>query len=538
METTLKYSNSTPSDYGNFLLRPSLSTALSSETIVTSHNGKVENTPLKWRSIFSYAILGAVTGFFILGLILKVIPPTSPKTHSDPIVAAMKAEQQWLISQHLTQERYIGDVDNPLSDGAYMAAIDEANNPASDFFSEHIDAILGKKPSVNSFSKYIIFPGKHDDKLVPRWSFYSNPERVYRHEDGHANMYEDHVVIQAPQDWNPFWSRIITHRLNVIQNELYPDRLHQDDSLSLTDWRERWLSAFHAEAFADAFSCLSIARRGQGPMTRCALTLESLRIFPTADFENGWQSLSLSGNDHAVEMASYMSAQLSATEVAALDKKGLEELCERIAEESMAWELARAVGSGGVLFFNQDGVLWWKKISAQQGISAHEAELSFNAWKQSVYEAYPKAAFGQADWLIQGHSFHVKKLPQTLQKRRWRFEGFSHRILAITPGMFDDNNTHPSSLSMPNRLAQDHSASCKQTPESCKDDRQNLNQDDLYQARLAAVEMHFSLVNLLREDPHQEALRLKELVGGERYLSKVIDQMERQTSSLHDGEVK
>lgn len=428
----------------------------------------------------------------------------APREDQRAAVEEMKAEQAWLVKEKL-------GVGRPIEFATYETDGHMSTRRAG-------DGALG----------FAIVAGSRGWDKASAWSMAAQPRYVYRHEEGHAEMSQMAVRAQRSASMAGGWGEVVS---NMTNRAAIVGRLV--DAGAGAPWRSKLLTTLRSEAFADAYACLSIARRGQESLRECAMMAHAMRMFPAAALENGMTSLSAKGSDHSVDMASFMSGQLRAADVGALDKGGLLELAARIADESVAWSVARnATESGASSFFNDDGREWWVELGREGGLSRKEAGELFDGWRKEASAGYPSAAFGSATWIIQGRTFTVEKLPRSARSARWRFEGFGGMI--VTAAWSDPRWSRASSerpvdasgsgsgsyYSVP---AADGRSVCAQAPEKCWDGRSDGYKEMVDSAREGALDTHFALAKKLGASAAEEADRLKELVGGERFLVAAID---------------
>lgn len=339
-------------------------------------------------------------------------------------IAAMRSEQRWLVGQGLAQMRPIGsfntsvwnkDFYDPIGTNAGMATLiggHELSGLARTFAPLAHFATTQRAISVDGDHREI-FAGDAMGIDAAR-------KATYRHEEAHARMFDNPSPSGPFPGLSPDASRIAASAIDSVYS----------GQMSISrEWRSAWIATVRSEAFADAYSCLSAARRGQAAMSECALATHAARLFPSHK-GSYFSTLDAAGNSHGVDMASFLAGQLDASMVAKLDAKGLDQLSARIADASVSWAVARQPGSLG--FFSEQGGAWWASEAAKAGIDPARASLAWATWRESSVSDAPQSVFGDHAWTISGLEFKAKGLPEALSASRWRLDGEGGMSLSKT----------------------------------------------------------------------------------------------------------
>lgn len=273
----------------------------------------------------------------------------------------------------------------------------------------------------------------------------------YRHEEGHARMFDQESRAGAPSAWPEAVSAVISASIDRINGFGPKKEIDSSESVSYYQWRLKWMAGLRGEAYADAFSVLTAARKGRGAMADAALKTHAYRLF-NGKHENRGTSTRAAGGIHSVEMASFIVGQFDENEVARLDSQGLDKLASRVADHSMAWALARQAPL--LDFFSDSGCTWWMKLSAREGQPPDLSLRSWEAWKNSAMGERPEAVFGSFEHVIDGVVFKARGLEKETalgelrvlsqnesavqgrverekkwEKALWRFDGYGGKIV-------------------------------------------------------------------------------------------------------------
>lgn len=356
--------------------------------------------------IAKFAIGGALLA--TIGIQLGSMGIEAYKNHqASSDIEKMRAEQKWLVGEGLAAERPIGAIYfGPFRNNggtAYMASSKrflgwETTRPVEMIDEKIVQPLLGKSMFSESLG---IAP--RTAKLNENVEFGFTPERSYRHEEGHAQA--NGRTLGAASAWTPEIARVASFAAKR------PGR----------NWRARWMAGVWGEAFGDAFSILSNARRGEAKYREEALTLHAIRALGTGPDVSG--AVHWAGEIHAVDMASFMAAQLDVARVAKLNSAGLDELAGKIADDSLAWAIARQGPLIG--FFSPEGKEWWMAEARDAGAPAGASALAWENWSKQASQSRPPEAFEDKKWLAGGESFEAKGLPKRIGfMARWRFDGY------------------------------------------------------------------------------------------------------------------
>ena len=367
------------------------------------------------RAVFE--VVGGVAKFSIGGALLAAIciqlgsmGIEAHKNHqASGDIEKMRAEQKWLVGEGLAAERPIGAIyfgpfrDNDRS--AYMAPSKKILGWETTKPVEMVDETLVKPLFGRSMLRESLGIAPKTAKLNQNEAFGHTPERSYRHEEGHAQATASGRSLGAASAWTPDVAQVASFAIKR------PDR----------NWRARWMAGVWGEAFGDAFSILSNARRGQAQYREDALTLHAIRALGSGTDVSG--AVHWAGEIHAVDMASFMAAQLDVAKVAKLNSAGLDELAGKIADDSLAWAIARQGPLIG--FFSPEGKDWWLAEAREAGAPAGASSLAWENWRKQASQNRPPEAFEDKKWLAGGESFEAKGLPRSIGfMARWRFDGY------------------------------------------------------------------------------------------------------------------
>lgn len=372
------------------------------------------------------AVVGVITASTIV-LVLGVTQLTSMlvqrSAEHDAVknIATMKSEQAWLVGQGLALSRPIGVFNSSIFEpnfrsegvaGAHASAVHTIGLAESSLLVKMASRALGIGRVEQSISA-----GRDAAPSFGETAF--GPEAAtrltYRHEEGHARMRDISSPAASLPSLSPLASLIAASSVNAYF-DASAEREPQD-----ANWRARWMSSIRGEAYADAYSCLSIARAAPAAMRECAMSLHATRIFPTQGARDT-ASLSSIGDSHNVDMASYIVAQLDASAVAKLDGAGLGELSSKVADASLDWAIARQGSRMG--FFSEDGEKWWISEAKAAGVGASDARAAWVDFRGAAKSAKPTSVFGDLSISAGGLDFKAKGLSQAVAAYAWRFDGW------------------------------------------------------------------------------------------------------------------
>lgn len=330
-------------------------------------------------------------------------------------IGAMRAEQRWLVAQGLAKTRPIGSFGASVWNKGLYDPIGTHVQKTPLFGGHELSGLARSFEPLDSMASHgiaISVDGDASEVFAGDAMGLDAARRAtYRHEEGHALMMESPGPIGPLPGMPADASKIASAAMESISAG--------KGSLD-SQWRGVWLATVRSEALADAYSCLSVARRGQEALRECALSTHAARIFPSFK-QTSYSSLDVAGNSHGVDMASFLAAQLDARSVARLDARGLSELCSKIADASVSWSVARQPGALG--FFDEAGAGWWKSEAAKAGVPAAQASLAWALWRESSFSDKPEAVFGSHSWTVSGMEFKARGLPESIASSRWRFDG-------------------------------------------------------------------------------------------------------------------
>lgn len=365
---------------------------------------------------------------------------------SSDSISKMKSEQRWLIGQGLADERRIGVV----SRAAYGHLTNNVNPRASSQGQESIggwDMILPVSTLARVAAKLASRSDPGDQPRAisaprdaeSRSGFDPELKASYRHEEGHSRAGDKQLRAGSPQAWPSLVGKVVAEALGAGNG--FPARegasaLAKESAEN--NWRLRWMLETRSEAFADAYSVLTSARKGKGELGKTALATHASRIIDLR--AEVVTSLDCAGAIHSVEMASFIAGQLDESKVAALGSLGVDELAGKIADDALAWAVARQGPKLG--FFKPEGAAWWSRMAKKAGVEEAQADEAWRNWEKGATAELPKAAFGEFAYDIQGAkmramglSAEVLGLPtyfmtQTGDKRKeekvkanWRYDG-------------------------------------------------------------------------------------------------------------------
>ena len=345
----------------------------------------------------------------------SVIEQNSQERQVTSKITEMKKEQAWLVNQGLADDRRIGVLpDSVFGHSPWASSQGAYSSPNASIHG--MDLTPSIKPIARHWAdqRYAISVStRNEDADYLRLE---NQATTYRHEEGHSRFYDKHLTINAPSNhpWPSDIERALLPHLNqqneqkttIISTQLpiFNDNTHEDGL-----WREVWLSSARGEAFADAFAVLSTARKAPGEMAHVALKLHAFRVEPN---KITTVSSDITGSDHAVEMASFIAGQLDQDDVAKLSATGLDQLSGLIADDCMAWILARQAPSIG--FFSDEGYHWWMHKAHREGLDLQKANMAWETWASESLSDFPQSVFGTFNYQVEGFTFHAQGLDQNL----------------------------------------------------------------------------------------------------------------------------
>lgn len=361
-----------------------------------------------------------------LALVLGITQITSMavqrKAESEAVhsIASMKSEQAWLVGQGLVKARPIGVFNSSLFSSNFRS------RETSGAHASPVRLVAGVEPSllVEGAAKalgagrpeWILSASRDGAPSFGEAAVDSEYARraVYRHEEGHARMFERLQPVGPLRSTHPAAAKVLSGLLNAAHADT-----SQGNAPSANDWRSSWLATLRSEAYADAYSAISVARKSPSSMREAAMHFHASRIFPSSARHE--TALDHAGDPHSVDMASFMSAQLDPKSVALLDAKGLDSLAGSIADASVEWAIARQASSLG--FFSGQGSSWWAGKAQAAGLSPAESQASWEALRETSLAATPGAVFNPKILSAGGQSFIVQGLPKPLALAAWRFDG-------------------------------------------------------------------------------------------------------------------
>lgn len=387
--------------------------------------GRDELAPAKAKSRGAWVIGALGTAASLAGLVLlgqqALLSGSQLIQEADAGagIERMKTEQQWLVGQGLAKERPVGffaGFVGLMSNAGAFAGKKEMVGPWRAGWAASVAGVAGEKRWV------ISAPANQSPRM----------EAIYRHEEAHALAEESGGQQGVSGAWPSLVSVVLSREMERLATVGGEPKDLGEQLFAPRDWRLTWLMEARSEAFADAFACLSVARRGQAAMAECALDLAAARVFPGAKRSEA-TSLAVGGSEHAVEMASFISGQLDARKVSALSMKEAMDLCGGISKDSLGWMLARQGKATG--FFSSEGKMWWMKLANSQGVERSQALSAWDEWRTEALSDKPAAAFGEFKAQVGGMLFEAKKLPDLGFSGNWRFDGYAGQ--ALLAGRFE-----------------------------------------------------------------------------------------------------
>jgi hypothetical protein len=343
----------------------------------------------------------------------------------DGTVSAMRAEQAFLIEKGLAEHRRIGvlpdeNMGNLSIEGrtAYLSVDHEVAGTSWDASAgTRVAGMLMHAVGLPSLVRdtYAISVGDPSTQAVLR----KMPEYVYRHEDAHGRAAERGLSFGAPESWGGDAAKIAKAAIGG------------PEAVGPGAWRTSLLSVLWGEAFADARACLAAASHGPGALSSCAIAVHGFRIFMDKDAPDVYTALAIQGNNHSVDMASFIAGQFDESHVQALSAQGLDELSGKAADASVAWFLARE--GPGLAFFEGDGKAWWMAAAKVAGVEPGAAASAWRELKKASLAEKPQSAFGDFEWVVEGLAFKASGLSKSSDKH-WRFDGLGGNITLSAMG--------------------------------------------------------------------------------------------------------
>lgn len=417
-------------------------------------------------------------------------------------IEKMRAEQKWLVGEGLAAERPIGAIyfgpfrDNDRS--AYMAPSKKILGWETTKPVERFDEMLVKPLFGRSMLRESLGIAPKTAKLNQNEAFGHTPERSYRHEEGHAQATASGRSLGGASAWAPTVAQVAAFAVKR------PDR----------NWRARWMDGVWGEAFGDAFSILSNARRGEAQYREDALTLHAIRALGTGTDVAG--AVHWAGEIHAVDMASFMAAQLDVARVAKLSAAGLDELAGKIANDSLAWAIARQGPLIG--FFSPEGKEWWLAEARDAGIPAGESSLAWEIWRKQASQSLPPEAFDDKKWHAGGESFEAKGLSRRIGfMARWRFDGYGG--MAGSAGSVEMGKGGP--LANGTMAVISDKAGIAGGPSSIE-----KSKEEIAMAALGAAWTQWALARALGASEEREIKRVSSLMGGKDDYALIADRFD------------
>lgn len=410
-------------------------------------------------------------------------------------INAMRTEQAWLVGQGIAIKRPLGVIpmanlhpDGPTGGSAYSGSrrmllgweasphlkLLDSSLLEPFFGVSIIEPVIGIAPATNPAET----------------SRGKGIELAYRHEEGHSR------ARNKPADWAlgapVAWSAEAAAAVNEVIARNGAQRRAWSGEPGKENWRAQWLSGLRSEAFADAFAVLANARRGERAYRETAIDLHAARIFgePTT-----LTSVKFAGEEHAVDMASFMTAQLDVEKVAKLSSRGLDELAGKIADESWAWAVARQGMLTG--FFSPEGKEWWLAEAAKAKRPAGESALAWEQWKRRSSQIKPIDVFGEKNWTVEGMSFRASGLPSAMSRSAaWRFDGFG--------GTFAYDERVELGPGGPIQKGE-----IRKMSEAASGDLVEKLKERIITGAIGAISTHWELARMIGADLEQELLRIQ-----------------------------
>lgn len=210
-----------------------------------------------------------------------------------PFVASMRTEMEWLEASGLAPKARVGvAAANRLGHG--LGSQSEAAMTEETLWGgwSVVGPIANALPSMKwagwnpGETQYLISaPDRDLEAFEPRkassglWE--SKRESVLpsvlRHEAGHALAYENKWGPGRPAAWSESAGRVGARVVKSQMEGVATSSMGQGPWQG--DWRGKWMAGLWNESFADAFSCVSAAKKGESKS--CAMSRHARRIFAT-----------------------------------------------------------------------------------------------------------------------------------------------------------------------------------------------------------------------------------------------------------------
>lgn len=237
---------------------------------------------------------------------------------------------------------------------------------------------------------------------------------AFRHEEAHAQTMEAGLLPEAPSEWPPEITQALRPRFLALR----------DSESASRNWRESWMSTFWLEAYADAFSLISGARKGARASALEIAQVYLARSNPSSLSDGAISALDMAGSDHAVDMAALLVSRIPHPLLASLSLSEAQQLSAQIADRSLAWGLARQAPS--IDFFSPLSKLIWFDPLLSQLSEARRSDL-WQRWQQECLSAKPRAVFSPIEFHLRGQTLRVAGLSAS-EAAHWRFDGFGGRV--------------------------------------------------------------------------------------------------------------
>jgi hypothetical protein len=374
---------------------------------------------------------------------------------SSQSIKSMRTEQRWMESQGLADARRIGVV----VPGAHGHLTTSVNSNA---YTSQQESLLGWDmigplaglSKMGSYALGVENPVKKGWAIsaprdeISRSGFDPELKMTYRHEEGHARMHEKKLRAGPAQAWTPSVGSVVAAAIDEAEGLAPRPGLARDaTSGSQDNWRSSWLSETRSEAFADAFAVLCAARKGQGELAKVAVSTHAFRLM--SNRATTLTSTVATGSSHSVEMASFIAGQLDEKKVAALSSEGLDELAGKIADDTVAWAVARQAPMIG--FFEPAGLAWWTAQAKRSDVPEAQAKRMWDKWAKAALAEQPREAFGEFQYLVKGQSLNALgldaklarsemtalasgkgiKMHKVVLKTNWRYDGHGGLVVML-----------------------------------------------------------------------------------------------------------
>lgn len=321
---------------------------------------------------------------------------------ANPIWGKMKNEQEWLARQGFgPPRRLLPPKDSQENSGPAATKVADVGGWDPSWMLQVADKVVPKKLLPR---KWAIIVGESEGYPV---------EGSSRHEEGHARSYESPSLWQVKSlSGIGLAQGLIKNRMNSVG-----EKIRNGESIDDLDWRAQWMHFVRSEAFADAFSLLSTAKKEPGVMKKNAVRQHALRI--AGGVETEASSLQIAGDTHAVEAASFWIAQLDEQKVRNLTPAGIDELASQIADATLEWTILRVGGKIGL--DSSQSAEWFQQN--ESGMTEKDIQKIWSDWTAKLKEPAPRAVFGQRKWTVEGMTFIAQGLSEKNQGA-WRYDGW------------------------------------------------------------------------------------------------------------------